>query len=180
VPLLCPWAVRRWLPFPVRTNCKNQRSDGGCANMESGPAISDRHRVAADAVPRWTCWNATASTKPVGDRHNPHRWALFVGLPPLPSPASSGGRLASCRFGPLRHHLQRLLGAAVQRPAASACSRGPSHRSACGGDRSTPMSGRTGRRWSSPLWACMEGARGAREKNVTFCEAFGCGHVFGL
>jgi hypothetical protein len=28
--------------------------------------------------------------------------------------------------------------------------------------------------------SCMEGARGAREKNLTFCEAFGCGHVFGL
>jgi len=28
--------------------------------------------------------------------------------------------------------------------------------------------------------SCMDGARGAREKNLTFCEAFGCGHVFGL
>jgi hypothetical protein len=26
---------------------------------------------------------------------------------------------------------------------------------------------------------CMDGARGAREK-LTFSEAFGCGHVFGL
>jgi hypothetical protein len=28
--------------------------------------------------------------------------------------------------------------------------------------------------------AAMHSARGAREKNLTFCEAFGCGHVFGL
>jgi hypothetical protein len=27
---------------------------------------------------------------------------------------------------------------------------------------------------------CMDGARGAREKNLTFCEAFGCSHVYGL
>jgi hypothetical protein len=27
---------------------------------------------------------------------------------------------------------------------------------------------------------CMDGARGAREKNLTISEAFGCGHVFGL
>jgi hypothetical protein len=26
----------------------------------------------------------------------------------------------------------------------------------------------------------MDGARGAREKNLTFCEAFGCSHVSGL
>jgi hypothetical protein len=26
----------------------------------------------------------------------------------------------------------------------------------------------------------MDGARGAREKNLTFCEAFGCSHVYGL
>jgi hypothetical protein len=27
--------------------------------------------------------------------------------------------------------------------------------------------------------SCMDGARGARA-NLTFCEAFGCGHVYGL
>jgi len=27
---------------------------------------------------------------------------------------------------------------------------------------------------------CMNGVRGAREKNLTFRETFGCSHVFGL
>ena len=54
--------------------------------------------------------------------------------PPLPSPASWGGRPASYR--------PDLL------PPMP-----PPYRSPCGGDRSTPISGRTGRRRPSPLWA---------------------------
>jgi hypothetical protein len=45
--------------------------------------------------------------------------------------------------------------------------------------RSTPESCHLTPQGERERWA-MDGARGAREKNLTFCEAFGCSHVFGL
>ena len=50
-----------------------------------------------------------------------------------------------------------------------------------GGVRSSPLhlkeqmpAAKTG---GVSLVPCMDGARGAREKNLTFCETFGCCHV---
>ena len=39
----------------------------------------------ADLPPRWTCWSATASAKPVGDRLKRYRRGRLAAVPPLPS-----------------------------------------------------------------------------------------------
>jgi hypothetical protein len=83
---------------PMRNGLSPLSSFG---NSGSGPTIWGHPQVKVDAAPLWTCWSHTVSTKPVGDRH-------------------SDGASSVCRPYP-----RQPRGTAVQLPAGSACSRGP-------------------------------------------------------